>query len=87
MKPVSDVPGECNARLYIGDDYGDGTATMRCKLPAGHTGPHSESFTRSTFLPPGRQTVTITWEIDERADEEACARASEELEADEGTMP
>lgn len=26
-----DVDGECNARLYIGDNYGDNHATMRCQ--------------------------------------------------------
>jgi hypothetical protein len=34
--PPEDVSGECNAHLYIGDNH----ATMRCRLPANHDGPH-----------------------------------------------
>lgn len=41
-----DVPGECNAHLYIADDYGDNSGTMRCQLPEGHELPHREEFAR-----------------------------------------
>lgn len=51
-----DKPDECNARLFLGDDYGDGTCTIRCKLPPGHEGPHKEKTNR----------CLITWEKDER---------------------
>lgn len=53
-----DVEGECNAHCYIGDNYGDGTATMRCKLPKGHESPHREEFRAGTCV--------LTWENDER---------------------
>lgn len=42
--PPSDVEGECNARLYIRDDFGDNHATMRCQLPEGHEGKHQEKY-------------------------------------------
>ena len=42
--PPDDVEGECNAHLYIGDDYGDNHATMRCQLPKGHKGRHQEKY-------------------------------------------
>jgi len=60
-----DVEGECNAHLYLGDDYGDNQTTIRCQLPKGHEGPHTEWFYR------GEGKVTIAWEKDERAEEEA----------------
>lgn len=57
-----DVEGECNARLYIGDNYGDNHATMRCGLTPGHKGPHKE-----TYLQPGNDgTVIVTWDVDEK---------------------
>lgn len=55
-----DVGGECNARLFIADNYGDGSASMRCQLAFAHEGPHREQFER-----PGG-TVTVTWVADER---------------------
>lgn len=58
-----DVPGECNAHLYICDDYGDNDATMRCQLEKGHDGPHKEVFDRNDT------EVVITWHVDERYDE------------------
>jgi hypothetical protein len=54
------VAGECNACLFIGDNYGDGTATMRCQLAPGHDGVHREVFEREGG------PVTITWVADER---------------------
>lgn len=54
------VDGQCNARLYIGDIYGDNHATMRCQLEPEHNGPHQEIFQRSG------KPVTITWYVDER---------------------
>jgi len=55
-----DVIGQCNAHLYIGDDYGDNTATMRCQLPEGHEGRHHEQFNR------GNTPIDVFWHIDER---------------------
>jgi hypothetical protein len=56
----ADNDNECNARLFIGDNYGDGTATMRCQLALGHDGLHQEQFDREGG------PVTITWTADER---------------------
>jgi hypothetical protein len=56
----SDVEGECNARLFIADNYGDGSATIRCHLAPGHEGLHREVFERRG------SPVTITWAVDER---------------------
>jgi hypothetical protein len=55
-----DVDGQCNARLFIGDNYGDGTATMRCQRAPSHEGLHKEEFERKGGA------VTITWIADER---------------------
>lgn len=59
--PPEDVDGQCNARLFLGDDFGDGTTTMRCPLAFGHEGPHQELFHRETS-----GQVMVTWERDER---------------------
>jgi hypothetical protein len=59
-----DVDGECNARLYIGDNYQDNHVTMRCSLLPNHEGPHKEEFIRSD------KPVTITWFIDEKDNED-----------------
>lgn len=56
----SDVDGECNAHLYIADNYGDNHATMRCQLESGHEGPHKEEFDRDG------KPVVVTWHNDER---------------------
>ena len=53
-----DVEGECNAHLYIGDNFGDNHATMRCQLPKGHEGLHREEFGSDN-------KVVVTWEKDE----------------------
>lgn len=65
-----DVEGECNARLYIADDYGDNEATMRCSLVPGHPPPHMETCNR----------FTVMWNEDERAERE---RLVQELGDDE----
>lgn len=59
--PPDDKPGECNARLFLGDDYGDNTCTIRCGLLPDHDGNHREVFTRGTS---GK--VNIAWAKDER---------------------
>ena len=53
-----DVPGECNARLFIGDDYGDNTATMRCQLEPGHSDLHEEKYGDEG------EKVIVRWEKD-----------------------
>lgn len=58
MGKPDDVPGECNAHCYIGDDYGDNTATMRCPLPKGHEGAHRKRFRDDAVL--------VEWTRDER---------------------
>lgn len=61
MGEPMDVEGECNARLYIGDNYGDNHATMRCRLRPDHKGePHKETYDGGTA-----GQVTVTWENDE----------------------
>jgi hypothetical protein len=60
-----DVETECNARLFIADDYGDNRSTMRCQLAPGHDGPHKEQFTRDKDSDEAN-TVVITWTRDER---------------------
>jgi hypothetical protein len=55
-----DQEGECNARLFIADNYGDGSATIRCRLTPNHEGLHREQFEREGGM------VTITWVTDER---------------------
>lgn len=59
MEPI-DVDGQCNAHLYIADNYSDGHATMRCQEEKGHPGPHKEEFMRED------EPVVITWHVDER---------------------
>jgi len=76
------IDGECNARLFIGDDYGDNTSTMRCQLPPNHCGPHRERFIRESS-----GEVIIFWERDERkncvthglSDQSSCGKCSEEF--------
>ena len=63
--PPEDKPAECNARLYLADDYGDGTATIRCTLPEGHEGKHRE-VCRENEEAPNTRNVEVTWEGDER---------------------
>ena len=60
-----DVEGECNARLFIADDFGDNTCTMRCSLPAGHEGYHQEAFERDN----GNKVVT-SWTVNEAGTED-----------------
>lgn len=68
--PPDDVEGECNARLYIGDDYGDNHATMRCSLHAGHEGSHQETWRNGA--------CRLEWDGDDRG-------SPEESEEDHGT--
>lgn len=69
MGTPEDVAGECNARLYIGDDYGDNHATMRCGLFPSHEPPHKEVFERRGGM------VTVTWDHDERSEDEDDAQS------------
>ena len=70
--PPKDVEGECNARLYLSDDYGDALCTIRCKLKPGHEGKHSEFFER-------RGLVTIEWDHDESIVCVKCGRRDEHI--------
>ena len=56
-----DKEGECNARLFIGDNYGDNSTTIRCQLAPNHTGLHQEQYESQKG-----GLVTITWVADER---------------------
>jgi hypothetical protein len=62
---VEDKKGECNARLFIGDDFGDNCATIRCQLEPGHDGPHQEKYITNDS-----NEVAIHWTKDERTKEE-----------------
>lgn len=64
--PPEDVEGDCNAHIYIADDYGDNEATCRCNLPKEHMGLHVHSFKRDG------EEVQVIWKTDERnyADQE-----------------
>lgn len=57
---VHDVDGQCNARLYLADDYGDNLVTLRCQLKPAHSGEHIERFERDG------SPVEIRWVKDER---------------------
>jgi hypothetical protein len=61
MGPPKNVEGECNARLTIGDDFGDNVATMRCQLAPGHEGKHREVYKSRVA-----GQVTIEWERDDK---------------------
>jgi hypothetical protein len=58
-----DVDGECNARLFLADNYGDNHCTIRCQLSPNHEGPHEENFKQRG------KPAKITWEVDEREEE------------------
>jgi len=58
-----DVDGQCNARLFLSDDYGDNDCTIRCQLSPNHTGLHEENFKHKG------KPVKITWIFDEKKDE------------------
>ena len=60
--PPEDVMDECNARLFIADNYGGNEATMRCQLEPKHDGLHKEVFSE--------RQVTVTWVEDERKTDE-----------------
>lgn len=51
--------GICHAVCYIGDDFGDNSATFRCQLEKLHSDMHEEKFQRD-----GRQ-FSMRWEGDE----------------------
>jgi hypothetical protein len=52
--------GACNACLFLADDHGDNSVTIRCQLAPDHKELHQEQFERAGAL------VTITWIADER---------------------
>ena len=62
MGRPDDVDGQCNAHLYIADDYGDNEATMRCGRQPRHEGWHRECYGEED------ERVTVAWEKDERKD-------------------
>jgi hypothetical protein len=61
-----DVDGECNARLYIGDNYEDNHVTMRCSLQPKHEGLHAVKIIRDGQDEP----ITISWSNDEHDNED-----------------
>jgi len=75
--PPKDVEGECNARLSIGDDYGDNSATIRCQLAPGHDGPHQECYNAGYHG--DVNNVTITWDKDVREQIGVAVGGGEEI--------
>jgi len=61
----NDVKGECNARLFIGADHGEDTATFRCGLHAGHGGLHSAMYDANAGCDFPSSMVSIKWVLDE----------------------
>jgi hypothetical protein len=59
-----DVEGECNAHLYIGDNFGDSHATMRCQLPKGHLDFHREEYGQGNVF--YKSGVGVLWLEDQR---------------------
>lgn len=80
MDEPEDVEGECNAHLYIGDNYGDNRATIRCGFPEGHNGEHREVFHRRDRNGEIRQCI-VTWEHDERCRHDWMSLRSQEGKA------
>lgn len=74
MGEPKDQPEECNARLYIGDNYGDNHATMRCQRAPGHPGLHREEYSS------GDQEVAVEWKNDESM---ICSKCNERTEQKE----
>ena len=58
MGPPKKVRGQCNARLEIGDDYGENCCTMLCQLEPKHKGPHQETWDLDGDP---NQIATVTW--------------------------
>jgi len=65
---MSDDKPKCGAKLFIGDDFGDNSATMTCDLPPGHGGLHQETFWRHNpnDLDADLKPALVTWPFDER---------------------
>jgi hypothetical protein len=62
-----DITGQCNAHLYLSDDFSDSHITIRCNLKERHKGKHQNCFGRGT----------VTWEKDERY---VCAKHGRQLD-------
>jgi hypothetical protein len=77
-----DVEGECNARLYLGDDHGDNDVTFRCRLEPGHPGVHRETFGGA---PGGNNLVVVEWQRDQSAVCPRCGKRSPAEQLQDGT--
>ena len=71
MGEPKDQPDQCNARLYIGDNFGDNHATMRCQRAPGHPGLHREEYGSEG------QEVAVEWKNDESM---ICSKCNERAE-------
>lgn len=71
----------CGAILYIGDDYGDNSTTMRCQLMEGHVPPCKEVYDKDRDG--ASQHVEVTWTADER---ETCEKCSVRAEHEDTTF-
>jgi len=64
-----DIPGECNARIYVWEDYnGDSYSGVRCSLKEGHEGFHKASYNDEYRA----GDIIIQWEKDSREWCEVC---------------
>lgn len=66
MSASADVPGECDARLYLSDDYDDNCCTLRCRRLLNHNGLHRWRMHRYYKDKGVNGKVIVSWEIDER---------------------
>ena len=80
--PPKDVEGECGARLFVADDYGDNSATLRCGLEPGHEGLHMEKYDAGDEDSPNK--VSITWAKDQSRICPECKKRCREYEFNSG---
>jgi len=78
--PPEDIEGKCNARLYLGDDMGDGSCTFTCQLELDHEGLHKEVFNRA--YPDEAGECIVTWERDESQPCSSCGRRYSSIDLD-----
>lgn len=71
---TTNIPTKCGACLYLGDDFGDNTATLRCTEPIEHHPPHRKLYVRRD----GSQRIEVTWTEDER---EQCAECKMKVDS------
>jgi hypothetical protein len=61
-RKYEDIEGQCNARLILGDDFGDNHCTFRCQLEPDHSGQHQEKHNQGDDEDPN--WVVVQWDND-----------------------